>query len=117
MPKKELQALRRILATQIRHYRRSRGWTQSQLAERCSLSLDMLGRLERGTASPSLDTVARLAESLGIQAATLLGGRPLFDRKRDNRSDRLSDIFALLIAEPGHELDRVYDVIKAILRD
>lgn len=117
MAKNEVQALRRILASQIRHYRRSKEWTQSRLAERSSLSLDMIGRLERGTASASLDTVARLSDALGVQPATLLGGQPLVERKGDNRDDLLNEILKLLMGQSASELERMHGVLKAITRE
>lgn len=38
------------------------------------MSVDMIGRLERGTAQPSFETIARLSTALSIHPAFLFGG-------------------------------------------
>lgn len=45
--------------------------TQEQLAERSGLSYKFIGEIERGRGNPTIATVARLADALGINIATL----------------------------------------------
>lgn len=68
--------LRELFGTSLRQCRRARRLTQAQLAEATDLSLEMIGRLERGLAAPSFDTIAALAEALQIAPAALFGGEP-----------------------------------------
>lgn len=49
------------------------GRTQEALAADINMSVDMIGRLERGTAQPSFETVARLSTALAIHPAFLFG--------------------------------------------
>ena len=46
-------------AVNIRQYRRVGGLTQAQLAEALGLSVEMVGKIERGTSSPSFETHTR----------------------------------------------------------
>jgi transcriptional regulator with XRE-family HTH domain len=46
------------------------------LAERASLSPDAIRRMERGRMSPTLGTLIKLADGLGVELATLVEGIP-----------------------------------------
>src|SRR5690242_17053951 len=51
----------------LRSFRRDRGWTQEELAERAGVSQDAVSTLERGTRrTPWPDTVTRLAAALDL---------------------------------------------------
>ncbi|EFM10856.1 transcriptional regulator, XRE family [Paenibacillus curdlanolyticus YK9] len=54
------------LAQRIRAFRKLKGFTQQQLAERLSVSVAVLGSLERGTRKPDPKLLANIAETLGI---------------------------------------------------
>ncbi len=51
---------------QIKSRRISRGWTQSELADRCGVTLRTIQRLEKGEVKPSLFTQTRLHDVLGV---------------------------------------------------
>lgn len=51
----------------IKSRRISQGWTQSELAERCGVTLRTIQRLEKGEVKPSLFTQVKLQEALGVQ--------------------------------------------------
>ncbi len=52
-------------------HRKRRDWTQRQLAEAAELSDDMIARIEAGATGVSFQTIARLSEALGVDAAEL----------------------------------------------
>jgi ribosome-binding protein aMBF1 (putative translation factor) len=52
--------------------RRTRGWTQQQLAERAGIGQAEVSKIERGRKSPTIDTYARLAGALGIEPDWLI---------------------------------------------
>ena len=56
----------------VRHWRRQRGWSQELLAEKADINRSYLGEVERGLAAPSLLTIAKLAQGLGVSMALLL---------------------------------------------
>jgi len=47
------------------------------LSERAGISRAWLGEIERGTASPSVDVVRRLANALGVPVSSLLDGQAI----------------------------------------
>ncbi len=60
-------------AVNVRQYRRVGGLTQAQLAEALGLSVEMVGKIERGTSSPSFETIEKLSDVLKVPTAVLFG--------------------------------------------
>ncbi|WP_156787742.1 helix-turn-helix domain-containing protein [Rubrobacter xylanophilus] len=65
----------------IRKYRLEKGLTLSDISARASISKSMLSKIENGQASPSLHTIARLAQALGVTLSTMFSN---YDIPSDN---------------------------------
>lgn len=63
--------IRKKLGERIRELRKSAGITQEQLGENAELSYKFIGELERGQVNVSLDSIARIAEALGVKIGDL----------------------------------------------
>lgn len=59
---------------QIRLVRHQKAFSMQALAEAARISRAWLGEIERGSASPSVDIVRRLADALGVSIGSLLDG-------------------------------------------
>ena len=55
------------LGARLKAIRKTRGFTQEALAEKVDLTPQYLSRLEAGHQSPSVKTVAKLAEALNVE--------------------------------------------------
>ncbi len=93
------------IGSQLRHLRKQRGWTQTELAERTGLKRTALGAYEEGRAEPRLAALVRLAHILDVSLdALVLGGtegRMEQDVRvlpipvdRDEKSERISAVSA-----------------------
>ena len=60
-----------ILGQRIRAARLAKGWTQGDLADRTDILRSNVARLEAGRHSPSVETVAVLADALSLRLAEL----------------------------------------------
>ena len=107
--------LRELFGTSLRQCRRARRLTQAQLAEATNLSLEMIGRLERGLTAPSFDTIAALVKALQVAPAVLFGGEP--SAITGERRKVLDQINKLLASTSDEELKRAERVLDALLRD
>lgn len=58
----------------IRVIRRQAGLTQAQLAEKADLSDNFIGLIERGEGHPTIQTINRIAEALGVRLGELFAG-------------------------------------------
>lgn len=58
----------------LRAYRKLKRWTQMELADHMGVSVAIIGGLERGTRTPSRQTLARLEQVLDVSRSELFGG-------------------------------------------
>ena len=67
--------LRRILAENVRAYRRQNKLSQEELAEICGLHRTYVGSVERAERNVTLSTLEAFATALGVSVANLLTRR------------------------------------------
>lgn len=65
------------MGRQIRHYRRVRGMSQSELAAALGLSAAHVGHIERGSRHASLETVVAISQQLEVSLDTLIFPQPV----------------------------------------
>jgi transcriptional regulator with XRE-family HTH domain len=68
------QSLAEHFGERVRFQRRRVGLSQERLARSAGVCLDTVHRIEKGNRSPTLRTVVRLADVLGIDPAVLVTG-------------------------------------------
>lgn len=61
------------LATHLKNHRKSKGWTQAELAERLGVSRAQIGSYEEGRAEPKLDTLKAMAQLFACSIDSLVG--------------------------------------------
>lgn len=64
-------SLERYLGTTIRELRQHHGLTIAEVADQVGISRGMLSKIENAQTSASLETLAKLAQALGVSLATL----------------------------------------------
>jgi transcriptional regulator with XRE-family HTH domain len=65
-------SITRAIGARVRQGRSRRGWTLDQLAERSGVSRRMLVSIEQGSANPSIATLLRISDALGIGLPALV---------------------------------------------
>lgn len=95
----------------MRRLRISRRLTQEKLAERSELSVDAIRRIERGSFSPSLETLAKLSEGLNVSLKTLFHS---FERERP---DHVAEICDYLSRRSGREVQLAWRVLQAMFEE
>lgn len=68
----EASALREAMGARVRTERLERRWTLDQLAEAAGVSRRLLVSLEQGEANPSIGTLLRLSDALGVGLPALV---------------------------------------------
>ncbi len=71
---RQLDEMRRSMAEHLRYARHEDGQSRRQIAEASGVSERFLAAMEAGTANPSLETMAALAETLNLNVWEILAG-------------------------------------------
>ncbi|SEP88304.1 transcriptional regulator, XRE family with cupin sensor [Streptomyces sp. yr375] len=68
----DLELLTQSLARNVKHWRAVRGFTLDVLAARAGVSRGMLIQIEQARTNPSIGTVVKIGDALGVSVTTLL---------------------------------------------
>jgi len=82
--------IRELLAKNIKKYRKLRGFSQENLAERAKTSLTHIGMIETAKKFPSVNMLEQIADALGIDTPELFAsGKVVFLPYQDKSVERL----------------------------
>lgn len=98
------------IGKRIKFYRKKRGLTQEELAERVELSSHFISALERGMYSVKLENLVKIMNVLECTADDLFCDS-LDDKTRINAS-RLAKEMALI---PDYEQERIFKVVELLV--
>jgi transcriptional regulator with XRE-family HTH domain len=104
--------LKDIFGANVRHYRLARDLKQHTFAEAVGLSVNMMGKIERGVTAPSFDSIEKIAAVLEIPEAALFSVEPLA-MPAGERGKLLQRIHVQLSKLNNQELGRASRMLKA----
>jgi len=70
--RRESRTLGEAVGAELTRLRVARGWSQQKLADELGYTERYIGQLERGAKSPTLRTIADLAEAFSTQPSAIL---------------------------------------------
>ena len=68
----DAESLARVIGARVNQERKGRNWTLDQLAEFAGVSRRMLVNVEKGSVNPSVGTLLRLSDALGVGLPALV---------------------------------------------
>lgn len=95
--------------------RKSRGWSQRQLAARLDSTREIIDYYERRAVNPSLAFIERAAKALDGTVAELLGTEAKSNRKRSGRSPQLARRVERIRLLPRKEQELVIRFLDTVL--
>ena len=100
--------LKELLAVRVEQLRTAGDLSQEELAVRCGLATVTVWRIEKGVYAASLETLAKLADGLGVPVVALL--------TRADEGD-LAELEALLDGQPARVIALVVAMVRLLLED
>ncbi|MAE82081.1 MAG: transcriptional regulator [Flammeovirgaceae bacterium] len=96
----------------IAELREQKGWSQTDLANSSEVSRVMIGKYERGEASPSIEAAKKIADAFGVSLDYLVGEgmNATFDKKTLQRLKDLEDL-------DDTKKQTLFDLIDTYIRD
>jgi len=109
-----IMGINEALSAQARSLRQDQGLTQEEVAERSGLSVDYVEKIERGTTSPTVETVRQLAQGLGVRISTLFD---LYeeDLSPEDSQTALVELTRYLRSKSVKDVRFAYSIIRQIL--
>lgn len=102
---------KKLFGQQLQKYRERAGYSQEGLAGHIGCSSIFISYIERGTKSPSLGTLMKLAQTLNISVDILLGSE-----WKDYSIAKLKDVESKLISLPMQEQQKILEIIDSVIR-
>jgi transcriptional regulator with XRE-family HTH domain len=102
----------------IRTLRKSKGWTQIELAEKLGTSQKAVTTYETGTRRPSLDRLTLLARLFNVTLEDLIGKngiKPQEDKKHVHKNSRVAQIQVLYERLPANEQRVILKQVKNLV--
>ncbi len=100
-----------LIGSRIKELRKARGLSQEKLSERAEITPNYLSRLERGTENPTLDTLIKLGDALGVEMWEIFDFGHIANRKN------LKEALSKLARETDEETLRLgVKVFRALVR-
>ena len=111
----DMADIKKKLGVRISQLRLEAGMTQAKLAEKSNLSIDSISRIERGDRAPSLESLEKIAEALGIDPAELLNfsGKELVALAEG--PPECLELWNLLKKKKRDQIKMIYDIAKIVL--
>ncbi len=95
------------IGQKIRKYRKAKGLSQEELAEKVNISVTHISHIETGNTKLSLPVFVDLANALEVQADDLLSDAP------SGRSNSLDELSETLDSCSTQQVRMITDIVKA----
>ena len=103
--------VKQLIGMHIAELRNGKGLTQEQLAGKMEISSKYLSSIERGKENPTLDTLIKLSESLGVNIEDIFRFIQIEDSVK-----RKSLVTSLVNKADANQLQLAYKILSAIIR-
>ncbi len=103
--------VKQMIGMRIAELRNSKGFTQERLADKMEISSKYLSSIERGKENPTLDTLIKLSESLGVNIEDIFRFIQIEDSVK-----RKSLVTSLINKADTDQLKLVYKILSVIIR-
>lgn len=101
-----MKPIKKLLGERIREIRKSKGFTQEQLAEMVGVEPRHISRVEGGYNSPSIERLAKIADALGVPINEFFNFMHL-----DTPAKRLNDIDNLIKGMSEEYQQIIYKIV------
>ena len=98
----------------VRHHREKVGITQAELAGRTDRSVQLIGRIERGSSAPSFETLEVISRALNVQVRDLfgIGG---FSAGQESSTEPLGKLVSRVVSLDPDDLEWVTKLVDHAL--
>jgi transcriptional regulator with XRE-family HTH domain len=104
--------IKRVVGRNIRMARKAQGLSQLLLAERSELSADFIGKVERGTTSPSIESLKAIATAMDLSLGDLFAG----ELQTDSSQEALIQLIGLCRGRAREDIELLVGIAQLIFQ-
>lgn len=98
------------IGSEIRRAREARGWSQAKLAAGADMGVSGISQIETGTRNPSVVTLSKIADALGVEVVELFPKAPDRSSPQPSLNDALEDLRSTTLRFQGyHAIKKALD--------
>ena len=101
-----------MVGARIRSLRKSRGWSQEELASICKLHTTYIGQVERGEKSVTIRNLERIVQALETDFSEVFLG---MGSRTHKFSDSVSEMITLMQARNSMDQKFILHLVKSLL--
>lgn len=100
----------------IRYYRTLRGMSQEMLALEANINTAFVGHLERGLKSPTVTTLEKITNALGISLEELFSENLSKKGRYDRKQAAMDHVEFMFRSLSGEEAEQMAEIVRGILK-
>jgi transcriptional regulator with XRE-family HTH domain len=104
--------IKRVVGRNIRMARKVQGLSQLVLAERSGLSADFIGKVERGTTSPSIESLKAIATAMNLSLGDLFAG----ELQAGSSQEALIELIGLCRGRAREDIELLVGIARLIFQ-
>ena len=104
--------IKRVVGRNIRMARKAQGLSQLALAERSELSADFIGKIERGTTSPSIESLRAIATAMNLSLGDLFAG----ELQADSSQEALIELIGLCRGRTREDIELLVGIARLVFQ-
>jgi transcriptional regulator with XRE-family HTH domain len=104
-----------IFGQRLATIRKSKGWSQRELADKLGIKRELVDYYERRAPNPSLDFMQRAATALGVSVAELIGDETAPKKRSGGPEGRMRKLFEQASRLPRAQQEKIAAVIEAFI--
>ncbi|MDQ0162718.1 helix-turn-helix domain-containing protein [Aeribacillus alveayuensis] len=75
--------IQKTIGERIRNFRKQKGWSQEELADKASLHSTYIGQIERGEKNATIESIEKIANALEVSLEDLFKSIQPIEKKED----------------------------------
>lgn len=103
------------LGLKVQFYRQKAGFSQAELANKISKSIDTISNIERGAISTKIETLLDICEALKIEFIDLVS-KDEVSKTSKGKVRNIDEILKILAGLESQQIDRVLNVIRELIK-
>lgn len=109
--------LLQLIGERIRQFRKAKGLTQEELAEKAGVNASYMGTVERGDRNISIETLEKIMQGLDVSPTDFFQFHAIENDDLKNENDKLLEMLkSLLYSRPPEENRLIYRIVTDIIK-